>query len=159
MGKYFYYGEGRYTPSAILKEKTITENGTYEPLQDGADGYDSVTVNVSGGGSSDFSTAEVTVLYEGGNLHDVSGHFDVELGSADVTQGSAWISNDFPKIIKLPYVDSPINMYFIGSQADDAVTCIISSYSGNVTVSEDSIYASITGDCTITLASEGLPQD
>ena len=49
MGKYFYNGEGRYTPSAILKEKTITENGTYEPLQDGADGYDSVTVNVEGG--------------------------------------------------------------------------------------------------------------
>jgi hypothetical protein len=33
---------------AILTEKTITENGTYNPSDDSADGYSSVTVDVSG---------------------------------------------------------------------------------------------------------------
>lgn len=48
-------------PSIQLIEKTITENGTYDATTDGANGYSKVNVNVEGGGgSSDFSTAEVT---------------------------------------------------------------------------------------------------
>lgn len=35
---------------AVLVAKTITANGTYDPADDDADGYSSVTVNVSGGG-------------------------------------------------------------------------------------------------------------
>ena len=37
------------TNVTTLVEKTITENGTYDPSDDDADGYSSVTVNVSGG--------------------------------------------------------------------------------------------------------------
>lgn len=37
---------------AVLITKTITENGTYDAEDDNADGYSSVTVNVSGGGGS-----------------------------------------------------------------------------------------------------------
>ena len=48
----------KYNPSDILIEKRITENGTYTAQEGKA--YTPVTVNVSGG-SSDFSTAEVTV--------------------------------------------------------------------------------------------------
>ena len=46
--------------------KEITENGTYDATDDSANGYSSVTVNVEGGGggSSDFSTAQVTVVQE-----------------------------------------------------------------------------------------------
>ena len=39
--------------SAVLIEKSITENGTYVATSDNADGYSSVTVNVSGSSSSD----------------------------------------------------------------------------------------------------------
>lgn len=39
--------------SAVLVPKTITQNGTYDPANDQADGYSSVTVNVSGGSVSD----------------------------------------------------------------------------------------------------------
>lgn len=39
--------------TAILIDKTITENGTYNASDDSADGYKSVLVNVSGGGGSD----------------------------------------------------------------------------------------------------------
>ena len=46
-----YRGQGTVTPVLpTLISKTITENGTYSAEDDGADGYDEVTVNVSGGG-------------------------------------------------------------------------------------------------------------
>lgn len=38
--------------SATLVSKTITENGVYDPSDDSADGYSSVTVNVSGSGDN-----------------------------------------------------------------------------------------------------------
>lgn len=38
--------------SAILTTKSITANGTYNASSDNADGYSSVTVNVSGGGQT-----------------------------------------------------------------------------------------------------------
>lgn len=47
-----YRGQGTVTPVLpTLISKTITENGTYSAEDDGADGYDEVTVNVSGGGT------------------------------------------------------------------------------------------------------------
>ena len=42
------------TPTLITK--SITQNGTYNASSDSADGYSSVTVNVSGGGSMNTST-------------------------------------------------------------------------------------------------------
>lgn len=44
-----YEGSGG---GSTLVTKTITENGTYDPADDNADGYSEVTVNVSGGGYS-----------------------------------------------------------------------------------------------------------
>lgn len=41
---------------STLTTKNITSNGTYNASSDNADGYSSVTVNVSGGGSG--SSAE-----------------------------------------------------------------------------------------------------
>ena len=57
-GKYFYTSSGVKTEgtasggSATLITKNITANGTYNASSDNADGYSSVTVSVSGGGSS-----------------------------------------------------------------------------------------------------------
>lgn len=44
-----YEGSGG---GSTLVTKTITQNGTYDPADDSADGYSQVTVNVSGGGGS-----------------------------------------------------------------------------------------------------------
>lgn len=45
-----------------VKELEVTENGTYETK---GEMYNKVTVNVEGGGgSSDFSTAEVTIIWD-----------------------------------------------------------------------------------------------
>lgn len=56
-GKYFYTSsgiktEGTASGGATLITKSITTNGTYNASADNADGYSSVTVNVSGGGAS-----------------------------------------------------------------------------------------------------------
>lgn len=57
MGVTFIAKEGTYTAPATLTTKTITENGTYSAVDDSANGYSSVTVNVEGGGggSSDLT--------------------------------------------------------------------------------------------------------
>lgn len=47
-------------PSATLTTKSITQNGTYNASSDNADGYSSVTVNVSGGGSAVVQPLSVT---------------------------------------------------------------------------------------------------
>ena len=62
MGLNIIAPQGTYTAPAKLITKSITENGTYNATDDSANGYSSVTVEVEGGGgSSDFSTAEVTL--------------------------------------------------------------------------------------------------
>lgn len=89
MGVTFIAKEGTYTAPAKLTTKSITENGTYSAVDDSANGFSSVAVNVPlptgkititengtdiniaqyakadvnvAGGSSDFSTAEVTFV-------------------------------------------------------------------------------------------------
>lgn len=54
--------------SPTLTTKTITENGTYAASADNADGYSSVTVNVSGGGGGVVSVPEKDV-----NFYDYDG--------------------------------------------------------------------------------------
>lgn len=57
-------------PSASLGTKSITENGTYDAEDDSLDGYDSVTVNVSGGGTDTLEarlTGQLT-SYENNNI-------------------------------------------------------------------------------------------
>lgn len=62
MGVTFLAPAGTYTSPAKLTTKEISANGTYNASDDNANGYSAVTVNVEGGGgSSDFSTAEVTL--------------------------------------------------------------------------------------------------
>ena len=69
--KYFYTASGIKTQgtgtggSATLITKNITANGTYNASSDNADGYSSVTVSVSGGGTSNlvqgtFTTGSTT---------------------------------------------------------------------------------------------------
>lgn len=62
MGVTFIAKEGTYTAPATLTTKTITENGTYSAVDDSANGYSSVTVEVEGGGGSngEFKIANIT---------------------------------------------------------------------------------------------------
>ena len=61
MGVRYIFGQdGAFRTEPVIVAKNITENGTYETK---GEMYNKVVVNVEGGGgSSDFSTAEVTVI-------------------------------------------------------------------------------------------------
>ena len=48
-----------------LTTKTITQNGTYDAEDDSADGYSSVTVNVSGGNGLEYETGTYTAAADG----------------------------------------------------------------------------------------------
>lgn len=79
---------GSYTPSsATLITKSITANGTYNASSDNADGYSSVTVNVSGGGSVTQDANGYIVLPStgggGGSVQTATGTFT---GSGTITE-------------------------------------------------------------------------
>ena len=61
-----YLGRLLSGPSMTLVEKSITENGVYDPHDDDADGYSSVDVEVSGGGGFSYG-APVQVFWFNGN--------------------------------------------------------------------------------------------
>lgn len=140
MGVTFIAPQGTYTAPAKLVTKEITENGTYDATDDSANGYSSITVNVEGGGgSSDFSTAEVTIApFDGG-----------------------YTEYKYP----LPGVNNIDNTIMIlhPMARDDSETITVPLYKGkltintgeNIGISGDFVYNSdfgkltITGDCTI----------
>ena len=67
-----------------LIEKTITENGTYAAEDDDADGYSSVTVNVSGGGASSGNDVK---------FYDYDGSVVASYSAADFANLSAMPAN------------------------------------------------------------------
>lgn len=64
------FGAGGGGGGSVLVPKTVTENGTYDPADDNADGYSEVTVNVPTGGtprtSSDLTVSGATVTAPAG---------------------------------------------------------------------------------------------
>lgn len=115
----------------------VTENGTY--TADEGKAFNPVTVNVSGG-SSDFSTAQVTI---------------VNNGSAEC-EGSAVYIASYPSGELLDSV------FYVDAGNSDTLTCVL--YKGltpldvngwQVTVEGDAeidgFFVIITGNCTITL--------
>lgn len=74
-------GTGQGGSSATLVSKNIIANGTYDPANDNADGYSSVTVNVQSGGSAtqhvihfeftDNTNTDVSVYYNDANFSSV----------------------------------------------------------------------------------------
>ena len=65
--------------SAVLKDKTITVNGTYNPASDNADGYSSVTVNVP----SESPTLVGKIITENGTYNasddNADGYYQVQV--------------------------------------------------------------------------------
>lgn len=132
-------GGGGTTVEAL----SVTQNGTYTAPTGKA--YSPVTVNVSGGGSSDFSTATVTVVnnYTAGfNWSLPNAVADAEEGYYS-SQGDAYIetgTNTFDAILFKGYgsLHAPTGGRTI-------------SISGDIEDDGDHYYI-ITGDCTITIS-------
>lgn len=135
-------------PSVQLIEKTITQNGTYDAITDGANGYSKVNVNVEGGGgSSDLSTAEVT------SSNDSEENLTVTLiGEIGPRMESVIASN-----LKAGRTASAV--LYKGHQyvALGSNTVTINSGSAEIITITDPMFGDmkfldITGDCTITIS-------
>ena len=122
-----------------VKELEVTENGTYETK---GEMYNKVTVNVEGGGgSSDFSTANVTIIC---NIEDGT-TFEGAIIRNNITDISQRIYNGSNTITCILYKGEN----YCGTYNTDMSTAVIT---GNARYStEDDCYI-ITGDCTITIS-------
>lgn len=75
-------------PSIQLIEKTITENGTYDAITDGANGYSKVNVNVEGGSvtwATVFDGDVTTAFAPGGSVGTISDNMPIEQNTIKVT--------------------------------------------------------------------------
>lgn len=115
-----------------IKELEVTENGTYETS---GEMYNKVTVNVEGGGgSSDFSTAEVTLTNET--------PFGLTLAHIDNTTGISphmAQSGEYEVVLYKGKAEG----VFMSPSGNLSVT-------GNITYNDGELV--ITGDCTITIS-------
>lgn len=145
MGVTFIAKEGTYTAPATLTTKTITENGTYSAVDDSANGYSSVTVEVEGGGgSSDFSTATMRIV---NNLQNTGVSVRVAYIVNDGIEVGASIGEGVSS-------DKTVVLYKnLGTALilDDAGEPVNMSASGNATI-EDDVFVIYTGNCTITIS-------
>lgn len=142
-----------------IKELTATENKTYE--KDG-EVYNKVTVNVSGGGggSSDFSTANVTIvggdngLVLTGRIQGMTeGYIFIksdEYGDVGVTTAGAQAESSITaKALLFKNLDESIPHDFYASfNAVD--TFAIGTVDGDCEYDEETEIVIIWGDCTIT---------
>lgn len=121
-----------------VKELEVTENGTYETK---GEMYNKVTVNVEGGGgSSDFTTAQVTVIQEEESLRGLV---------------LPTISNDTFELQMYRSGIHTVPLYKGSLFIMDAMNHgIIESVSGNIEElgSGHDYYYRIYGDCTITIS-------
>lgn len=123
-----------------VKELEVTENGTYEEK---GEMYNKVTVNVEGG-SSDFSTATVTIV--SANQGKVGTMFYGMMSPYYAYTVSAFAFGNGATEI-------PIILYHgqILFNTEEA-TLTIASTSGAITYDSAEAKYTITGDCTITIS-------
>lgn len=124
-----------------VKELEVTENGTYEEK---GEMYNKVTVNVEGGGgSSDFSTATMTVngKFERSDLFMVP-VIDKDPNNEDIAFPQLQSGDSTYTVI---LYKGRSTLMFMGSQSHTITV------SGNIETVATGIYI-ITGDCTITIS-------
>lgn len=97
-------------PSATLTTKSITQNGTYNASSDNADGYSSVTVNVSGGGSAVVQPLSVT---ENGTYNPPSGVDGYAPVAVNVSGGGSSDPVLPPEYQEVEYIESDGNQYTV----------------------------------------------
>ena len=118
-----------------IKELTATENKVYEKA---GEVYNKVTVNVEGGGgSSDFSTAEVTIV------NNSSTSFNPQL--AIIEDETLKSTGNITKQNSATFNEV---LLYKGSRSF-AVALLTPTVEGNASVSGSTV--TITGDCVITL--------
>ena len=132
---------------STLITKTITVNGTYDAEDDGADGYSSVTVNVSGGVTWDTVYNGGVTIYSSNPNYAIIQNFTPAL-AADQTWRITWNGNEF--IYSTEY-SSQLSSYYIGNPSvvggtDDGSGATFFGYmqSGNLTFATTNSVGGIT---------------
>lgn len=127
-----------------IKELTATENKVYQ--KDG-EVYNKVTVNVEGGGgSSDFSTAEVTVVNTAEDI-EIHPYLPAIINNALTTNITVLESTSESFTVVL-YKNSVVVEGPFGLDVET---------SGNASFDSDTNQLTITGDCTLTYSAGLLP--
>ena len=130
----------------------ITENGENIDVAQ----YEKATVNVSGGGSSDFSTAEVTLdlTVPSGVTISATGLYGVSVSYPDENHGygSEFIPSNNNKVTILLY-QGHAHVYAAVIQVSNEDPYLLegqdATLTGNATYDSDTGAIDITGDCTI----------
>lgn len=125
-----------------VKELEVTENGTYETK---GEMYNKVVVNVEGGGgSSDFTTAKVTIVSANGGRVGTMFYGFMSPYYAYTVQVQAFGNGD----TEIPIILYQGQILFNTEEA----TLNIASTSGAITYDSAEAIYTITGDCTITIS-------
>ena len=120
-----------------VKELEVTENGTYETK---GEMYNKVTVNVEGGGgSSDFSKAEVTIINS--SRSDVPCAIPIAVDEHNNAEAISRIRGDAENTYKVILYKGTACLLF--DSEDIAVT-------GAITIDDGLVF--VTGDGTITIS-------
>lgn len=135
-----------------VKELEVTENGTYETK---GEMYNKVVVNVEGGGgSSDFSTATVTII--DGRTPPTSGTVMAFRVSNLVVYDDEYGVSTVNGLPTYPSDSIPLNTILYKGKAVSYISfdgiSQMPTLSGNITFSEEYEAFIITGDCTITIS-------
>lgn len=130
-----------------IKELEVTENGTYETK---GEMYNKVTVYVEGGGgSSDFSTAEVTITNN--SSEEVQFYIPTYMNIPDygaIIQSFMWTNSEEPTFEGEVVIPTNGELYVGSSLAQ--FTTSNTSITGNARLENGQLI--ITGDCTITIS-------
>lgn len=144
MGVTFIAPGEQFTSPARLITKEITEDGTYYAADDNANGYSSVEVSVGGGGgSSDFSTAEVQIStnYSKANFTIPLPNIDANDTLVPTVTASLQLAVDALVVL---YKNKPLVVSTSGQTFNSI------SVTGDITYANNEL--TITGDGTITVS-------
>lgn len=165
MGVRYIFGQdGAFRTEPVIVAKNITENGTYDPATEGADGYAPVVVNVEGGGgSSDWTKAIVRVknnsptallnvkLDTFENDGFISAFlFKATIGVDTNAESIIYEANTDKTDIYYIYKNAYIILYALSIADPEAFQ--VEGLAEILTIPDAPPFIKVTGDCTITIS-------
>lgn len=137
-------------PSVQLIEKTITENGTYDAITDGANGYSKVNVNVEGGGGSSDLTWVIPEQSVELNQQEIATLSNVgEIVGGDIIVAKVVSSQGTSQTYLTGVVTEQSFGLIVNLYQDDAVFCTVGQRDGswvimsNVTAQGSSLFSAV----------------
>lgn len=122
---------GGNTPTLITK--SITTNGTYTASNDSADGYSSVTVNVSSSGITPTGTKQISITQNGTTTEDVTNYVSAQI-TVNVSGGTPSATAHTIYFEFSDNTNTTITAYWDDSFISDAITATTPTTYGQKTI-------------------------